>query len=170
MDLEKVEAVIRPAIEGSGFQLYDIEFSGRILRVTIDKPDGVGINDCADVSRLLNPLLDVEELVPGGKYELEVSSPGLDRALRRPEHFQSVMGKRIHVTTLRSLGDWNKVDSPEDRFFETRKNFKGELLSVDGDLIKISTEGREALIPLKMISKAYVDFELKTTPKKGKKV
>ena len=72
LDIDKVESVIRPFIEKSGLSLYDIEFLGRILRVSIEKPGGVSLEDCVETSRLLNPLLDVEDLVPGGKYELEV--------------------------------------------------------------------------------------------------
>src|ERR1035438_4623532 len=119
MDLKKIEDVITPLIEKSGYTVYDIEFVGRTLRVSIEKPDGaVGINDCVETSRMLNPLLDVEDIISGGRYELEVSSPGLDRSLRRPEHFTRALGEKIHVTTREPLSQWNGSDP----FFEKRKN------------------------------------------------
>lgn len=170
MDLKKIEDVIRPVTEREGFKLYDVEFLGRTLRVCIEKADGqVSLQDCVGISRILNPILDVENLVTGGRYDLEVSSPGLDRRLRRPEHFQGAIGERIHVTTDLPLKTWNTSD-PQDGFFETRRNVTGQLTSFDGKEIKLLGEGHEILIPLENVTKAYVDFEVTKTPKKGKRV
>jgi ribosome maturation factor RimP len=166
LDLEKIEAVIRPLIEHSGFTLYDLEFSGRILRISIEKPGGVALQDCVETSRLLNPVLDVEDLIPGGRYELEVSSPGLNRPLRRPEHFAAVIGETIHVTTKEPLSAWNG----EEPMFSTRRNVTGVLSSFDGTTIRLSVDGRDVVIPLAGVQKAQLEFHLKTTPKKGKRV
>jgi ribosome maturation factor RimP len=166
LDLEKIEAVIRPLIERSGYTLYDLEFSGRTLRISIEKPGGVNVDDCVETSRLLNPVLDVEDLVPGGRYELEVSSPGLNRALRRPEHFAAVIGETIHVTTKDFLSEWNG----NEPFFMNRKNVTGVLKSFDGATIRMSVDGKDVMIPLGGIQKAQLEFHLKTTPKKGKRV
>jgi len=166
LDLEKLEAVIRPVVEGSGFRLYDIEFFGRILRVTIEKEGGtVGIDDCVSTSRILNPLLDTDDLV-AGSFDLEVSSPGLDRSLRKPEHFTGALGQSIHVTTSQPLSLWNGSES----FFEMRRNITGLLQEFDGTDLKIQAENYEVKIPVEAVLKAYINFELKTTPKKGKKV
>lgn len=166
MDLKKVEDLIKPLIEKSGYLVYDIEFVGRTLRVCIEKADGaVGINDCVETSRMLNPLLDVEDLISGGRYELEVSSPGLDRNLRRPEHFTKAMGEMIHVTTREALSLWNGSDP----FYEKRKNIKGLIKEFDGKTLKLAEDGgREVVVPFEAVIKAYMDFELKVTPKKGK--
>ena len=166
LDLQKIEKVIRPLIESSGYSLYDLDFQGRNLRVFIEKEQGIGINDCVEVSRLINPVMDVEDLVPGGRYELEVSSPGLDRELRRPEHFQSALGEVIHVITAEPMSSWNPPENAEDRFFEKRKKFKGELVKFENDEIILIGEGREAKVPLSGITRAYVDFEV---IKQGKK-
>lgn len=168
MDLQKIESVLRPLVEASGFTLYDLEMAGRILRVSIDKDDvGVTLTDCVEVSRLLNPVLDVEEVIPGGRYELEVSSPGLNRKLRRPEHFTNAIGEAIHVTTEKPLSTWNDGDT----YFDNRKNVGGILVEFDGKILKlISQEGKPVEIPLEAVTKAAVEFQLVTTPKKGKKV
>jgi ribosome maturation factor RimP len=163
LDLGKIEEVIRPLIEKSGFKLYDVEFQGRTLRISIEKPGGVSLEDCVETSRMLNPLLDVEDFVPGS-YDLEVSSPGLDRSLRKPEHFTAVLNEHIHVSTNEPMSNWN-----HGGFFERRKRIKGQLVAFDGVTLKLTSEGHDVTIPLNAITKAYVDFELKTTPKKGKK-
>jgi ribosome maturation factor RimP len=167
LNLEKVETIICPLIEGSGFSLYDVEMVGRILRVSIEKPDGVTLQDCIDVTRKLGPALDDEDPVPGGSYELEVSSPGLDRKLRKAAHFAKAIGEKIHVTTEEPLSHWNSGDI----YFDNRRNVGGLLKEFDGEKIKlISSEGKQVLIPLNGISKASVDFEVSTIQKKGKKV
>jgi ribosome maturation factor RimP len=168
LDLEKVESIIRPLIENNGFQLYDVEMIGRTLRVCIEKTEGVTVSDCVDVTRLLNPALDVdEEIVPGGSYELEVGSPGLDRKLRRPEHFLKAIGEKVIVTTAEPLSVWNTGDD----YFENRRNVRGVLTDFDGNELKVvSQEGKQTRIPLNAIAKASVDFEVLTTPKPGKKV
>ncbi len=168
MDIEKIVTLISPVVEKSGYSLYDVEFIGRTLRVSIDRTEGISLQDCVDLSRLINPLLDVEDAIPGGRYELEVSSPGLDRNLRKPPHFQSVVGHKIHVTTEVPLSNWN--GGLEDSFFRNRKNISGILTSFDGVTIALNTDGRDVKIPLSAVAKAYVDFEMKTTPKKGKRV
>jgi ribosome maturation factor RimP len=93
--LQKIEILANDVALREGVKIYDIEFSGgaqgRILRIYIDKEGGVGVDDCANVSRGLNLLLDVEDPIPGGKYVLEVSSPGLDRVLKKNWHFEQAV-------------------------------------------------------------------------------
>lgn len=92
--------LLEPVIERQGYELADLEvkFGGRdgILRIFIDKPGGVGLEDCEIVSGQVSTFLDVEDPVPG-HYTLEVSSPGLDRKLRKPEHFQRFMGAEVKI-------------------------------------------------------------------------
>jgi ribosome maturation factor RimP len=166
LDLQKIENLIRPLIEQSGCTLYDIEFQGRVLRVSIEKPGGVSIEDCAETSRTINPVLDVEDVVPGGHYELEVSSPGLNRSLKKPEHFNGAVGEKINVSTSEPMAKWNDAS---DEWYGTRKRVTGTLTEFDGNWLKVNADGRDVKIPLSGVTRANVDFELKTTPKKGKK-
>jgi len=104
LDLEQVRGIAERVTTASGLELVDVEFRGgggkaRMLRVFIDKPGGVTHADCEAVSRELGAILDVEDAVPGGSYTLEVSSPGLDRKLARPEDFARFVGSRVKLTT-----------------------------------------------------------------------
>ena len=164
MELEsRIEELLSPFIEKGGLSLYDVEFQGRVLRISIEKPGGVTVDDCVEVSRLINPMLDVEDIIPGGRYELEVSSPGLNRPLRKSEHFAAAVGSRIHVTTLEPLSKWNVGDS-----FEKRKNITGELKEFNGSLLTLLSDGQEVTIPFEAVTKSRVEFELKITPPPGK--
>lgn len=95
---EKLIALSEPLLEQLGFELVDLEYApGRshaVVRVFIDRPQGVGVEDCERVSHELSALMDVEDPVPTA-YTLEVSSPGMDRVLRTPAHFQRFVGERI---------------------------------------------------------------------------
>ena len=104
IDLEHVREVAKRVTASGGLELVDVEFRGaggkaRMLRVFIDKPGGVTHADCEAVSRELGTILDVEDAVPGGSYTLEVSSPGLDRRLSRPEDFERFVGSKVKLTT-----------------------------------------------------------------------
>jgi ribosome maturation factor RimP len=104
IDLEHVRGIAERVTASSGLELVDLEFRGaggkaRMLRLFIDKPGGVTHADCEAVSREVGTILDVEDAVPGGSYTLEVSSPGLDRKLSRPEDFARFIGSRVKLTT-----------------------------------------------------------------------
>jgi ribosome maturation factor RimP len=94
--------LLGPVIERQGYELADLELKvgsrDGVLRVFIDKPGGVGLEDCELISRQVSALLDVEDPVPG-RYSLEVSSPGLDRKLTKPLHFQRFVGEEVKVET-----------------------------------------------------------------------
>ena len=87
-----------------GCRLYDLEIAGgRTLRVYIEKlPDGASLDDCVNVSRGLNLMLDVEDPVPGGRYELEVSTPGLERKLTQLWHFEKAVGEKVRLSNKQS--------------------------------------------------------------------
>src|SRR5437868_13015048 len=103
VELERVREIAERVASSSGLEVVDVDFRGggksRMLRITIDKPGGVTHEDCANVSREVGTILDVEDAVPGGSYLLEVSSPGLDRKLVRPGDYQRFTGNRIKLTT-----------------------------------------------------------------------
>jgi len=102
-ELGSVRQVVERVAASSGLEVVEVEMRGtganRRLRIFIDKPGGVTHEDCAQLSREVGTILDVEDLVPGGSYVLEVSSPGLDRKLTRPADYQRFVGSRVKLTT-----------------------------------------------------------------------
>ena len=88
--------ILEPAIEGLGYEVVELEFHSGIVRVFIDRPEGVTLDDCERVSRQVSGLLDVEDPIPGA-YTLEVSSPGLDRPLRKTADFGRFAGQRARI-------------------------------------------------------------------------
>src|SRR5437016_10762078 len=102
-EIEAIRNIAERVAATDGIELVEIELKGggkaRTLRLTIDKPEGVTHEDCANVSREVSTILDVEDVVPGGSYMLEVSSPGLDRPLLRPRDWQRAVGTRVKLVT-----------------------------------------------------------------------
>src|SRR5271170_6237505 len=102
-DIERVREIAAKVGASSGVEVVEIDMRGsggsRMLRVFIDKPGGVTHEDCANVSRELSTVLDVEDAISGGPYVLEVSSPGLDRKLSRAADFERFTGSRVKLTT-----------------------------------------------------------------------
>src|SRR5207253_9765196 len=103
LEHEKVREIAERVAASSGLEVVEVELRGggssRMLRITIDKPGGVTHEDCANLSREVGTILDVEDAVPGGSYLLEVSSPGLDRKLFRPADYGRFVGSRVRLTT-----------------------------------------------------------------------
>ena len=132
-DLEHVRAVAERVASSSGLEVLEAELRGggkaRMLRIVIDKPEGVTHEDCANVSREVGTILDVEDAVPGGSYVLEVSSPGLDRKLVRPSDYARFIGSRVKVATREPI-DGN-------RYFEGRlQSFQDGWITLDLNLAK----------------------------------
>src|SRR5215813_13912426 len=103
VDLDHIREIAERVAASMGLELVDVEMHGggkaRMLRITLDKPGGVTHEDCANVSRDVSMILDVEDAVPGGSYTLEVSSPGLDRKLLKPEDYTRFAGSRVKLMT-----------------------------------------------------------------------
>ncbi len=140
---DEIQALLEPSIERLGYELTDLEVrlsgSGGLLRLTIDSPDGVDLDDCEKVSHAVSALLDVEDPVPGN-YNLEVSSPGMDRKLTKSQHFQRFAGETLKVTM---------------RFpIEGRRRFRGTLVSSDDENIVVEVDGESHSLPLSMIDTA----------------
>jgi len=140
---DEIQKLIEPTIERLGYELTDLEVrlsgQGGLLRLTIDKPEGIDLDDCEKVSHAVSALLDVEDPVPGN-YSLEVSSPGLDRKLTKVEHFQRFEGETLKVTM---------------RFpIEGRRRFRGILKSSDDENIVVEVDGESHSLPLTMIDTA----------------
>jgi ribosome maturation factor RimP len=151
---KRIMSIAEPLLAAGQLELVDLEVrrEGRslVLCFFIDKEGGVTLDDCAAVSRELSSLLDVEDCIPE-RYTLEVSSPGLNRPLKKVSDFKRSVGKLIK---LRTRGIW--LDEAGNR----RRTFYGILQEVTGDSLVIALkEGQSATIPLEMIEKANLEFE-----------
>ena len=148
--LTRVWQLADPLVEGEGMEIVDIEFrhegsrGGRVLRLYLDKEGGPNVDDLGRVSRQLSELLDAEDTIDGS-YTLEVSSPGINRPLKKPAHFARFVGKRIRVRT-RDLIDG-------------RRSFLGILGQVVEDSVILMQEGKHYQIPFSMIEKSNYDHD-----------
>ncbi|MEW5722208.1 MAG: ribosome maturation factor RimP [Thermodesulfobacteriota bacterium] len=161
--VERVEGLAGPLLVGEGFDLVEVQYRrervGWVLRLFIDRAptpeeglagrtgSGVTLDDCVEMSREVGRLLDVEDVVPGA-YTLEVSSPGLDRPLTRPEHFRRFTGRKVKV----------QVTGPEGRSKVT-----GCLLGLAGGLIRLEADGREVTIPYEQAERVRLVPEVEWT-------
>jgi ribosome maturation factor RimP len=100
---EHVRQIVLPIIEGSDASLYDIEHESGILRIMIDRPDGIDVDTIGDLSQQISDALDADDPFPNQRYLLEVTSPGVERKLRTPEHFAAQLGSDINVKVHRSI-------------------------------------------------------------------
>lgn len=145
MDLmERLDTMIAPTLEGMGYELVRVQLQGsrrQTLQVMADRIDGrnMTVDDCADISRALSAVLDVEDPIPGA-YTLEVSSPGIDRPLTRRKDFETWAGFEAKVEAKGLV--------------EGRKRFNGVLLGLDGDDVILRCEGDDMRIPFEAIGKA----------------
>lgn len=148
MDLERIRDAAERAARTAGVEVVDVEWKigkQRFLRVYIDKPEGISHRDCEAVSEQLGVLLDVEDLIPGPRYILEVSSPGLDRKLTKSSDFERFAGRLARISTV----------APVDNatFFE------GRLAGFSDGLVKLDVKGRIIELPLTGIRKANLVVE-----------
>lgn len=139
-----LEETIEMTVKGCGVELYDIvttkENDRNIFRVYISSNEGISLDKCAEISRLISPILDIEEPM-GGKYNLEVSSPGIERKLKKPRHFISSIGSLVKI-----------------KDFE-KNVLQGKLLNADDNEIKVETEHGEEIITYDEISSASTYYE-----------
>jgi ribosome maturation factor RimP len=156
--------------QAQGCRLYDLEMVGgggnRVLRIYIDKKEiPVGIEDCTNVSRGLNEILDTQDLVQGGAYHLEVSSPGLQRPLKQDWHFQAAEGQRVWLKTTKPLSDFGVTIKK----MMAAKQVEGLLLRLESTNLVLQLDEGEIQIPLTAVEKAHVVFDFGEAMKKGKK-
>ncbi|EKT4463379.1 MULTISPECIES: ribosome maturation factor RimP [Pseudomonas] len=143
--LEQLQALLAPVVTGLGFECWGIEFVSQgkhsVLRVYIDKEGGILVDDCAEVSRQVSSVLDVEDPI-SSEYTLEVSSPGMERPLFTLEQFASHAGEQVKI----------KLRSP----FEGRRNFQGLLRGVEEQDVVVQVDDQEFLLPIDSIDKANI--------------
>ncbi len=146
---DKVFDLIKPTVEQTGVSLWDVRFlkegASHYLRVFIDKPEGISINDCTDVSHAIDPVIDEADPIDT-PYYLEVCSTGIERELSRPEHFAYAISKTVSLRLYKAIGG--------------SKEISGELLLADTDIVLRLDDGREITLERKQISKANLVEEI----------
>jgi ribosome maturation factor RimP len=150
----RVNEIAGPLALSLGLELVDVEYrqeTGRmVLRIYIDRDGGVTLDDCARLSRELTEILDVEDFIRG-KFNLEVSSPGLNRQLKKAADYQRFSGRLVKVRTYEPLTD----DSGN-----MRKTFLGEIIGFSDNAVHLKLkEGQTASIPLEKVAKANLEYE-----------
>ena len=153
----EVGDLVRPVVEAAGLELWEVSFGRkdgrRILRVTVDragggeKEGGVDLDTIAATSQRLSRRLDLEGFELDRPYELQVSSPGLERALREPRHFERSVGQQVRVKTVEPVSG--------------RRVHEGALVSADAEAIVIASDGGELRVPYDGIASARTVFEWK---------
>ncbi|MBT8054471.1 MAG: ribosome maturation factor RimP [Xanthomonadales bacterium] len=139
----KLTHLIQPLVEDLGYEFVGLEHGSNtknpVVAVYIDSTDGIAVEDCEKVSREVAALLDVEDPIPG-HYNLEISSPGLDRPLFTPEHFRQFAGEVAKITLF----------APQDG----QRKFKGTILGAEGDRVTIEVDESEVSLEMNNIAKA----------------
>lgn len=146
--IEKVKELITSYLEERGIELVDITYrreqGGMTLRLLVDNPDGIKVNECEELNNFLGEALDKEGAI-SERYILEVSSPGLDRPIRTDRDFERVMGKELNITT------YEPVDGT--------KTHSGKLIGMDKENIVVESNGVSTVIPRAKIARAVLKIE-----------
>jgi ribosome maturation factor RimP len=153
----RVEELIEPLLAAQGVELVELQYArprrGRgTLRLFLDREGGITLEELARLSRVVSQILDVHDPIPGS-YTLEVSSPGLTRALKKPADYQRYVGRLVRLTSRAPI--------------EGRQVHRGILRGLTGDLVSLEIAGRLVSIPVSDIAKARLDLDLKNTGKEG---
>lgn len=146
---ERVYELIKDAVEAEGVRLWDVRFlkegASWYLRVFIDKPEGISIDDCTNVSHAIDPIIDEADPIDVSYY-LEVCSPGIERELIRSRHYEESLGKQVRLKLYRA--------------YDGKKEITGTLEDVTEENVTLVTEGNALTVERKNISKANLsDFE-----------
>jgi ribosome maturation factor RimP len=153
----RVEELIEPLLVAQGVELVEVEYARprrarATLRLFLDREGGITLEDIARLSRVVAQILDVHDPIPGS-YTLEVSSPGLTRALKKPADYLRYVGRLVRLTSRAPIMG--------------RQVHRGILQGLEDDRVRLIVDGEEVSIPLDEIAKARLDFDLKNTGKEG---
>jgi len=149
--IDRVTEIARRAAERAGVEVWDVELVGagknRVLRIFLDKSEGITLADCETVSQYASELLDSEDVMADDSYQLEVSSPGVERKLARPEHFARFAGHKARIALREPV--------------EQRRRWEGVLAGVEEPGVIVLTAGPDQTIRIRMdqIEKANLKFE-----------
>ncbi|HOS96739.1 MAG TPA: ribosome maturation factor RimP [Deltaproteobacteria bacterium] len=135
---DRLFGMVNPELAMMGFELIELDYSGGSLRLTIDRPGGVSMDDCVAVNRRLSLILDAEDPIEG-PYRLEVSSPGLTRRLKSPREYEHFAGRKAKIQTREGT-------------------LRGTIRGLSGDTVMLEVDGAQATVRLGDIIKANLDF------------
>jgi ribosome maturation factor RimP len=142
----ELEAALAPICASVGAELFDVELEGSTLQVTVERPEPIDLDLIAEVTRRISGFLDEHDtLVPASRYELEVSSPGLERRLRRPEHFARAIGETVTVRTVAGS--------------EGARRIEGEIVSVDERGFALEVDGTQRYLQFDEVERARTVFD-----------
>lgn len=155
---QSLNDMLTAPVEALGFEFVGLEFirAGKFstLRVYIDSPEGISVDDCADVSHQVSAVLDVEDPI-SSNYNLEVSSPGMDRPLFKEAHYQAIIGEDVSL----------RLRIPQDG----RRNFKGQLTGCENGSIQVTVDGQSFNLMLNNVEKGNLVPNFETSSPKAKK-
>ncbi len=153
---EQIWGLVGPYVAAEGVELDDVEVlgGGKLLRIVVDSDETLGLDRITDLSRGISRLIENDDPFPGA-YTLEVTSPGLERKLRRPEHFQKALNSDVHIKTFQKIED--------------DKHHRGALVAADADGIVIDVDGTDRRIEMTNVSSARTVFVWEKGKKPGKK-
>ena len=144
--MSDIWSIVEPVIEGLGYEVVDIDYrphpTDGLLRIYIDGPNGIVLDDCTAVSRQISSVLDVEDPIPG-QFNLEISSPGMDRPLRKVVDFERFTGSTVKI----------KLTVPT---LEGQRNFTGKLKGVENEEVVLEMDGETHYLPIDSIDKARI--------------
>ena len=148
--VEKIREIAERVAAREGMEIVDVQFLGggssRLVRIFIDKPAGISHADCEFISQNVGTIMDVEDAIPGGSYTLEVSSPGVERKLSKPQEFERFSGKNIKVVLRQAV--------------EGQRHWAGLLRGIAGGIITLEpVPGKSLRFPLDQVEKANLKFE-----------
>ncbi len=151
--VDTVSEVVAPLVDRLGAVLVDVEHHGAVLRVVVDDADGIGTERLMEVTRAVSQALDDADPLPG-QYTLEVSSPGLERPLRRPDQFARAVGEEVSVKTRSS--------------YDGQRRLRGRLVAASAEQVELLVDGRSVTLALDDVERARTVFEWGPAPKPGK--
>lgn len=150
--IDTVRRLVEPIVADLDVSLYDLDFAGGTLRITVERPGGIDLDTVAEVTRQVSRQLDLDDPI-NGRYTLEVSSPGLERNLRTAAHWVSAVGERVKVKTLAA--------------HDGERRYDGVVSAVDDSSVTLLVDGDPVVVPLDDIERARTHFEWGPAPKPG---
>jgi len=151
---ESVRELVEPLVTGAGLECWDVEMAAGVVRILVDAPGGVDLDALGSVTQVISATLDTHDVGPRGRYQLEVSSPGVERTLRTPAQYRRFIGSLLSVKTSVAV--------------DGERRFRGVLLAADDEGVSIAYEGGSRRLAYRDIQKARTALVWGPTPTKGR--